>query len=217
MEFKKEGNLRFITMKATDKVYGECSVDIKLEETQKDNILVCTPFKKNKHFYLNQKNCLMRASGKAKFGENKYEFKDCFGLLDWGRGVLPFKHHWVWGNGSGIVNGKLFGFNIGSFGNNEQATENIFFYDGKSYKLDCVNIEFSEDDYMKEWKYSNSEDSFCFVMKPVYDNHTKTKVLWVNNECHQVFGYFNGYIRIDGEKVEIKDFYAFTESAYNRW
>lgn len=218
MEFRKEGKLRFINMKALSKEFGDCEVNIKLEETLDDNILVLTPFAKKKHFYLNQKDCLMKADGYAKFGDLRYDFNnDSFGLLDWGRGVLPFKHQWIWGNGSGIVNGKAFGFNIGSFGNNEFGSENVFFYDGKSYKLDKLNIEFDENDYMKEWKYYNSEDTFNFIMKPVYDNHTKTKILWVDNECHQVFGNFSGYIRIDGEKIEINNFYAFTENAHNRW
>ena len=160
----------------------------------------------------------MKASGNIYFGDNHYNLNgETFGLLDWGRGVLPFKHQWIWGNGSGIVDGKYFGFNIGSFGNNEYGSENIFFYDGKSYKLNKVDIKFSEDDYMNEWEYLSDDGTFCFKMMPIYDNHTKTKMLWVNNECHQVFGNFSGYIVIDGRKIEIKDFWAFTEFAHNRW
>ena len=49
--------------------------------------------------------------------------------MDFGRGVLPFRHNWIWGNGSGIVGGKYFGFNIGEFGNIVNGSENIFFYD----------------------------------------------------------------------------------------
>ena len=218
LEFKKEGNNHYIEFEANTKEYTICKASIKLEELCNDNILVCTPFTKKKHFYLNQKNCLMKASGNINFGDNHYNLGDeSFGLLDWGRGVLPFKHHWIWGNGSGIVDGKCFGFNIVSFGNNEYGSENIFFYDEKSYKLNKVDIKFSEDDYMNEWEYLSDDGTFCFKMMPIYDNHTKTKMLWVNNECHQVFGNFSGYIVIDGRKIEIKDFWAFTEFAHNRW
>ena len=213
LSFRKDGKNRFIEFMANGK--GEASV--RLNETLDDNVLVATPFNKKKQFYYNQKNCLMKANGFVKFGDEKYDLEDSYGLLDFGRGVLPFKHNWVWGNGSGIVNGKPFGFNIGKFGNNEFGSENIFFYDGKGYKLNQVNITFSEDAFMDEWEYLSDDGSFVFKMKPVYDNHTKTKVLWVNNECHQVFGYFNGYIKIGEEKIEIKDFWAFTEFAHNRW
>lgn len=219
LEFIKKGKERYIRLKARDKRVGECDINIKMEETQRDNILVVTPFDSKKHFYLNQKNCLMKCTGYAKFGEDKYEFKEDenFGLMDWGRGVLPFKHQWIWGNGSGIVDGKYFGFNIGKFGNNEKGTENIFFYDGKSYKLNKVDINFSEEDYMKDWSCSSDDGRFVFNMKPIYDNHTKTKILWVDNECHQIFGEFNGYIIIDNKKIEIKNFFAFIENAHNRW
>ena len=217
LEFKKEGLNHFISFRAKDKELGECLAAIRLEARVKDNILVATPFNKKKEFYLNQKNCLMRASGNVVFGENKYSLNDAYGLLDWGRGRLPFKHRWVWGSGSGMVNGKLFGFNIGKFGSDEYATENIFFYDGVSYKLGKVNITFSEEAYMDDWQYMSDDGNFVLTMKPIYDNHTKTKTLWVNNECHQVFGYFNGYIRIGEEKIIIKDFWAFTEFAHNRW
>lgn len=219
MTFKKEGKHRFINMSSTNKTYGKCSVIIKLEETQEDNILVCTPFTKKRHFYLNQKNCLMKASGKICFGNVAYEVKEneCFGLLDWGRGVLPFKHEWIWGNGSGIVDGKYFGFNIGSFGNNELGSENIFFYDGKSYKLDKVVFSFDKNNVMDNWEVHSDDDNFSFVMKPVYDNHTKTKLLWVDNECHQVFGNFDGYVKIEGKEIKINNFYAFIENAHNRW
>lgn len=219
IEFKRENGTISVILDAFDKTYGKCKADIKLTETQKDSILVSTPFENKKHFYLNRKSCLMKCSGYAKFGDEIFEFKedDTFGLTDWGRGVLPFKHNWVWGNGSGIVNGKYFGFNIGIFGNNENGSENIFFYNGKSYKLNKVDIKFDENDYMKDWYYESDDRSFVFKMHPVYDNHTKTKMLWVDNECHQVFGEFSGYIITENGKTEINDFFAFAENAHNRW
>ena len=206
-------------MEALSKEYGECFIDIKLDETVKENILVSTPFQKKKHFYLNQKACLLKASGKISFGDNTYNLNedDSYGLMDWGRGNLPFKHNWMWGNGSGIVNGVKFGFNIGSFGNNINGSENIFFYGDKYHKIDEIIVECNDSNYMDEWHYHAKDGSFEFTMSPIYDNHTKTKILWVNNECHQVFGYFNGYILLDDEKIEINNFLAFTEKARNRW
>ena len=136
----------------------------------------------------------MIARGYANLGENHYEFKEneAFSLMDWGRGVLPFRHHWVWGNGSGIIDGKYFGFNIGEFGNNENGSENVFFYDNKTHKIDKVKIEFNEDNPYDLWSVKADDGSIYLTMKPFYDNHTKTKLLWVDNECHQMFGKFNG-------------------------
>ena len=215
MSFERTGNIYHLSMNSTDNI----SADINLIDNGNNSILVSTPFNKRYEFYLNEKKCLLKSSGYVDFNGIRYDIKkdEAFGLLDWGRGVFPFKHKWVWGNGSGYVNNTLFGFNIGEFGNNTNGSENIFFYDGKSYKLDKVNIKFNESNYMEPWEYESDDGSFVFKMTPTYDNHTKTKMLWVDNECHQIFGYFNGYIIVDGKKIEIKDFYAFTECAHNRW
>ena len=78
-------------------------------------------------------------------------------------------------------------------------------------------ITFNKDNYMDNWCVESNDKSFVFTMSPIYDNNTKTKVLWVDNCCHQVFGLFNGYIMVDGKRIDIKDFFAFIEYAKNRW
>ncbi len=215
MSFNRINNTYYLIMNSLDNV----SANIKLVDRGNNSVLVSTPFNKRNEFYLNEKKCLLESSGYVDFNGQRYDIKkgESFGLLDWGRGVFPFKHTWVWGSGSGYVDNIPFGFNIGEFGDNRNGTENIFFYNNKSYKLNKINIKFDESDYMDEWSYESDDGSFMFKMIPTYDNHTKTKLLWVDNECHQIFGYFNGYIVVDGKKIEIKDFYAFTECAHNRW
>ena len=112
LSFTKRNKYTYIDMKASNDKYKNCSIHIKLENTLDDDILVLTPFKKKYEFYLNQKRCLMKASGTLDFDNIHYDFieNESFGLLDWGRGVLPFKHEWIWGNGSGIINNHYFGF-----------------------------------------------------------------------------------------------------------
>lgn len=218
MTFKKEGSYRYIDM-VSNMNNKESDIHITLKETQNDSILVSTPFEKKKHFYLNQKINLMEASGEINIEGNKYTLdnKTSFALLDWGRGVLPFKHEWVWGSLSTKIDDVYFGFNLGSFGDNRNGTENIFYYGNKSYKLDEIKISFNKDNYMDEWVYESSCGSFMFKMTPFYDNYTTTRVLWVNNSCHQVFGVFKGYIIIDDKKIEIDNVIGFTEHAKNRW
>ena len=219
MTFDHKGKTTNIMLNAKSKEFENVSANIVLEDTQDDSILVLTPFEHKKHFYLNQKKCIMKASGSIQFDDVKFNLdqENSFGLLDWGRGYLPLSHHWIWGSLSGVVDGKYFGFNIGKFGNNTSGSENIFFYDNKSYKMDVVEIIFDENDYTKPFEYRSNDGNFVFKMTPFYDNHTKTKVLWVDNECHQIFGRFNGYIIVEDKKIEIKDLIGFTENAYNRW
>lgn len=220
MSFKVGKGYRQLRMKGQFKKYGKVNVDVTMLNQSKESILVVTPFEKENEFYLNQKICCMPTSGIASFGQSDFNFttKKNYALLDWGRGVLPYRHEWLWSNGSGSIDGKLFGFNIGVFGREDFANENAVFYDGKTYKFDKINFTFDKNDYMSPWTFKSDNGEFDLVMTPTYDNFTATKLLFVNNSCHQVFGKFNGKIKLsDDLTLEVKDLFAFCENAKNQW
>ncbi|MEG1520020.1 MAG: DUF2804 domain-containing protein [Clostridia bacterium] len=220
MKFDVFQNYRQLQIHAIDKKFGKVDIDVTLEMSGDESIVVATPFEKENEFYLNQKISCMKTSGVAKFGDNLFEFDkvDSFALLDWGRGVLPFKHNWVWGNGSGVVDGNSFGFNIGSFGDTSNATENALFFNGKTHKIDSVTANVDKSNFLKPCIFHSSDNRFEVEFTPIFDNFTQTKLLFVNNSCHQVFGNFNGTcILDDGKKIELKNFLAFCEFASNRW
>lgn len=133
----------------------------------------------------------MTARGRAVCGGKEYIFGDgAFGLLDWGRGVWPFHNEWYWSNGTGTVDGKIFGFNLGTgFGNTSQATENMLFYNGKYHKLGRVHFDL-DTEYMKPWRLYDDEGRLDLTLTPCYDRITRMKVLFVDNCCHQMFGGF---------------------------
>ena len=56
------------------------------------------------------------------------------------------------------------------------------------------------------------------TMTPSWDRTTKTKLLFIDNECHQVFGRFDGFAVLDdGTKLEVRELFAFAEHAVNNW
>lgn len=222
MSFKHGDRSRHLYCKITDKKYTPVELDITLSQPFKSSLVIATPYEEDPHaFYYNQKINCMPASGYAVFGGEKYEFTpdDAFGLLDWGRGVWPYKHQWFWGNGTTRVEGRLFGFNIGyGFGNTSAATENMLFYDGTCHKLENVMFNIPKDNYFKPWTFTSSDSRFEMDFVPVYDNYTEVKLLVINNHCHQVFGRFTGKAVLDdGKVVEVKDMMAFAEHAVNQW
>lgn len=199
--------------------------DIEIDLVQPDpvSIVMATPFDEDERFfYYNHKINSMPASGHVRIGEREYRFdaKDAFGLLDWGRGVWPFRHEWFWGNGSGYINGKRFGFNIGyGFGNTSAATENILFYDGTAHKLRNVFFDLpGGGGYMERKIFTSDDGRFEMTFTPIYDRYTETKLLFVDTHCHQLFGKWNGKAVLDdGTVLEVKDLTAFVEHAVNRW
>ncbi len=197
------------------------SVDVQLKRLTPKSLVINIPFDENpKAFYYNQKINAMEAVGTAKLADKEYTFTStkAWGLLDWGRGVWPFSNQWYWSNASGLLKEKVFGFNLGcGFGNTSTATENALFYEGNIHKLGKVFFDVGES-YMDPWHLHDEEGRLDLTLTPTYDRETKTKVLWIDNNTHQMFGYFNGTVTLDnGEKLQVENLVGFAEHAVNNW
>ena len=55
-------------------------------------------------------------------------------------------------------------------------------------------------------------------LTPVFDRETKIRLLWVDNNCHQMFGSFCGTAVLDdGTELDVRDVISFAEHAVNNW
>lgn len=217
VHFETTPTSRRLTLSQLHKNRLRAEIDVILTNIfdEKDKMVIATPFDEPQQWYLNYKENCFVANGYARIDDFEVEIKDGNGVLDWGRGVWPRKHQWIWGNGSTVVDGKHFGFNIGwGFGNTSNATENMFFWDNKAYKLGTVQEFLIGDNY----RYADEEKRFVFDVEPIFDNFTRTKAPRVDNTCHQVFGKWHGYVVLeDGTRVQVPPFVAFCEQADNNW
>ena len=223
-EFIHEDNVRHLKvhMDKFGKDKLPFNVDIKLAETNKDTMVIATPFKKKKHFYYNQKINLLKSTGIVKIGNQTYDFNDCLGVLDWGRGIWTYKNTWYWSSMNAIYNGKLIGWNLGyGFGDVSSSSENMFFYNNQAYKLKDVKFEIPQkdgvDDFLSPWRFTSLSGDINVYFYPILDRHSDSNVLLIRSNQHQVFGRFTGYIRIKGEEVHFEDVPGFAEKVYNRW
>jgi hypothetical protein len=186
-----------------------------------EKMVIATPFAgKPGQFYLNYKENYWGAEGHARAGDMDIGFDtSTTALLDWGRGVWPFTQEWFWGSATAFLEGKHFGFNIGwGFGDLSSATENMFFYEDRAYKLGRITVERDTADYLAPWHFSDPDGIFDVLMIPFFDNYSETKLLFVDNRCHQVFGRFSGVVRLPGGKaLRFENISAFCEHAKNRW
>ena len=232
LEVKKSGfflradvnkNRRILSGAGT--IHGEpFRADLTLHQPEGlEYLTMAVPFKKNGHFYLNQKMNCMPVTGRVCIGSREFLFdpKTAFAVLDWGRGVWPYHCDWYWGNGScRLPDGKLFGFEIGwGFGDMSAATENMLFYNGKAHKIGTVAAAYDEEKILSPWVFHSDDGRFEMTMTPEYDNYTSSRVLGVvGNRCHQVFGKWNGTAVLDdGRVLTIRDMTAFCEHSDNRW
>lgn len=226
MGFYHKDGKRYLQASYKNFVDGkDLEAQIYLEETLKDSMTIATPFFKKKHFYYNQKINLMKASGFVKIGEEIYSFdnNDSFGLLDWGRGTWTYKNTWYWSNINGRSNGHNIGFNLGyGFGDTSASSENMFYYDDKAYKLEDVTFNIpkdkkEKDDFMSPWTLTSKSGDININFKPIINRHDDTNIGIIRSCQNQVFGYFSGYVLIDGKKMEFDNILGFAEKVYNRW
>lgn len=202
-------------------------VDILLIDIPAESMVIATPFKEDpKAFYYNQKIVGMRAQGIIihKGKELEVRSENSFGILDWGRGVWTYENTWYWGAGNGLIDGKIFGFNIGyGFGDTSAATENMLFHDGKAHKLDGIEFVIPKradghDDFMRPWKFTSTDGRFEADFTPILDRSALTSLVIIASDQHQVFGYFNGKaILDDGTVIKLVNFLGFAEKVSNKW
>lgn len=197
-------------------------VDIYLDEMISDSMVIATPFEKETKFYYNQKINVLRSTGSISLGKEVFDFNDCYGVLDWGRGSWTYHNTWYWASLSGTIESHKIGFNLGyGFGDTSKATENMLFFDDKTYKLKDVVFEIPKNNetykYLEPWKFTSKDDMIHLEFKPILDRNSYTNAWILKSDQHQVFGHFSGYFKVDNKKIKIKDMIGFAERVENKW
>ena len=175
-----------------------------------------------KRFYYNRKiNCLP-ASGLVKYGDTTEVLnpKNCAGSLDWGRGVWEYQSYWNWASASGFLpDGRTVGLNLGcGFGDLSKAGENALILENRIHKLEQVKFDYVSGDYMKPWKFTDTESRLDLVFTPFKDRTARTNLGIITSEVHQMFGRYNGKaVTDDGKVIQIKDLIGFAEEHHARW
>lgn len=208
---------------------GAESLDVQIElfDEPDKSMVIATPFAADpKAFYYNQKIIGMRAEGSVTYRGHNYLFRpdQSFGLLDWGRGVWTYDNTWYWGAAQGLIDGKVFGFNIGrGFGDTSAASENMLFYGGQAHKIETVHFDIpvlasGRDDYLSPWVFTSSDQRLEMTFTPILDRAALTSLGIIMSDQHQVFGYYNGQaILDDGQVITLRQFLGFAEKVHNKW
>ncbi len=206
---------------------SDLTASILLTGEPEDSMVIATPFRENdKFFYYNRKIVGMAAAGYVILKNTGYSYLpvNSFGLLDWGRGIWPYKTTWYWSAAQGFIDGSPFGFNLGyGFGDTSKATENMLFLNGKASKLTKVKFRIPKNDrkeyeFMKPWRIISEDKRLDLVFQPLYDRNLNLSAALLSTSQHQVFGRFTGTAVLDdGQTISLHDFFGFAERVQNRW
>lgn len=196
--------------------------DIRLDEPPgHESMNIVIPIE-GRRFYFNRKiNCLP-ASGTIKYGNLTETLlpSNCLGSLDWGRGVWAYRSFWNWASASGFLpDGRRVGLNLGrGFGDLSRAGENAILLENRIHKLEQVSFDYSSSDYMRPWRFTDSQGRLDLTFTPFKDRTAQTNIGVISSLVHQMFGLYNGTALTDGnEAIQIRDLVGFAEEHHARW
>lgn len=200
--------------------------DIELMDPKQDSMVLSLPFsKKPDQFYYNQKALCLPAQGRVIMDGQDYLFSPTtsYGILDWGRGVWPWRVTWYWAAASGLINGRAFSMNLGyGFGDRSQAGENMLFYQGTAHKLGEVRFTPTtagkKPDFLAPMSIGDEAGRLSLQFEPILDRSARMNYALLGTDQHQVFGRFTGRAVLDdGSVLAIEQLTGFWEKVKNRW
>ncbi len=197
---------------------GVLTIDVRLlTPPAHESLVMCTPMGGDRFFY-NRKLTALRAEGTVSWGERRAEAR--LGQLDWGRGVWPYRSHWLWASANGIAaDGRTIGLNLGAgFGDLSRGTENALFLDGRLHKLGAVHFDVDGRDYTRPWRLHDDAGRLDVTLDVSAERVDGSNVGLLRSQVHQCFGLYHGHVVSDaGERIGLENLPGFAEEHFARW
>jgi hypothetical protein len=189
--------------------------------TEFESMTIVIPIGKKRFYYNRKINCLP-ATGTIKYGDITEDLdpRSSTGSLDWGRGIWEYQSYWNWASSSGFLSdGRTIGLNFGcGFGDLSNAGENALILGNRIHKLDQVRFDYSSENYMKPWHFTDNEGRLDLTFTPFKERLARTNLGIIYSEVHQMFGHYDGKVVADnGEVIPIKELVGFAEEHHARW
>lgn len=183
---------------------------------------VVVPWSSRRFQYTVKENTLP-AEGEVSVDGRSYaiEGPDAWATLDHGRGRWPYRVTWNWGSGSGRVDGRVVGIQVGGrWTDGTGSTENALTVDGVIHPLpDELAWEYDRGDWLAPWRVRSPRTSRVdLTFRPEHERRDRTELVVVGNETHQCFGTWHGrVVDGDGRVHQVDGMRGWAEEVRNRW
>ena len=188
-----------------------------------ETLTVVIPWSANT-FQCTSKHNTRPARGEAKLDGKSYSFdakNHAYGVLDFGRGVWPYRTAWNWAAASGTQDGHLLGLNLGGkWTDGTGMTENGLCIDGRLHKLgDDLVWNYDRKDFRRPWRiHAPQSKRVDVVFTPWIDESVKVEALIVRTELYWSLGTFDGVVvSDDGERIQVRNLLGWAEEHLARW
>lgn len=223
IEFLYDRNSTRINVQVEDFDGDKLSAELQISHPENyESLNVVIPWNRQT-FQFTGKHLCLPATGTVKIGAQQYTFEpvESFAVLDTGRGVWPRESSWNWAMASQRSLGKTIGLNFGGkWTDGTGITENAFFVNGKMNKIsEDVLFDYNTENYKEPWQIKTKfSDDVKLEFTPFFERISKSDMKLVKSEVHQLFGYYNGYVRYsDGKKLRISQLLGSIEEHYAKW
>lgn len=186
-----------------------------------ETLNVVVPWNPRTFQFTSKQNCLP-AHGSVRIGDEVYEYdpRNAFGVLDYGRGIWPYRTRWNWGSFSQRQKDCVAGVNIGGkWTDGTGANENSITVDGKLYKVsEDLVWEYDTADFMKPWRIrTEHSDMIDLTLTPFYDKRAGVNLILLGTRTHQCFGTFSGALNAGGRKITVENAVGWAEESISKW
>lgn len=172
-----------------------------------------------RRFQYTVKDVARPAHGTLTVGDTTHTVGEgAWAVLDHGRGRWPYDVHWNWAAGSGVVDGRVIGLQLGSkWTDGSGATENALVVDGRLTKVSEELVwEYDLADALRPWRIHGEQAALTFT--PFHRKHSRTNALLIATRTDQLFGTWSGWVRDEhGERVAVDGIEGWAEDVRNRW
>lgn len=186
-----------------------------------ETLNVVIPWNERTFQFTSKQNC-MPSEGTVKWGDRNYRFnpETAFAVLDYGRGIWPYRTSWNWAVFSGPSGDDTVGINMGAkWTDGTGANENGIFLNGVLYKLfEDIAFTYDDRDFMKPWRMRTTEsDAVDLTFTPFHDKPGKLNLVILSTRVHQCFGRYSGSVKADGRTIPVDNLLGWAEEHHARW
>jgi hypothetical protein len=177
----------------------------------------------DRRFQFTNKDVARPADGAVTW--NGKSFPLTWACLDFGRGKWPYRTHWNWGAGAGLVGGPSGEVTVGvqlggKWTDGTGMTENALLLDGRLSKISEELVwTYDSTDWLRPWRIRTPvSDRVDLTFTPVYDKRSRLNLGAASSKVDQCFGTYSGSIvPDDGRRLKIDGVFGWAEEATWRW
>jgi hypothetical protein len=186
-----------------------------------ETLNVVVPWNERTFQFTSKQQCLP-AEGTVRWGGDTLTFAPgtAYACLDYGRGIWPYRTTWNWAAFSGRSASGVVGANMGAkWTDGTGMNENGVVLDGRLHKIfEDIQFEYDPRAFIKPWRMRTVEsDAVDLTFTPFYDKITRTNLLVLRSEVHQLFGHYTGTLRFGPQSVAIENIPGWAEEQRARW